>query len=363
MRFFWVFIFACAVASIVHGADNGAAGKKLIEFGWDEPDTSFMRAHLEEMERTPFDGCVFHADATDDQGKPVSFTWTAWSKRAFTGDQLKKSLEDLKATKFKQFKSNFLRLNTAPADLDWFDDYSAIVNNAKVAAQFAREAGCAGLLFDTEQYSSKLFNYASQRDAKTKSFDQYASQVRKRGQEVMEGFQTGNPDVTLFLTFGYTLPWRQCQGDRAKLAKAQYGLLAPFLDGMLDAAKGNARIIDGYELSYAFKDAARFDSAYQSMKSGVLPLVADPDKYKSHFQFGFGIWLDRNWRTVGWNTEDLQKNYFSPDTFNNSVKAALDRSDEYVWIYSETPKWWTPQGGRDKLPEAYERALKNASGR
>src|SRR6185312_1470005 len=104
--------------------------------------------------------------------------------------------------------------------------------------------------------------------------------------------------VTLFLTFGYSLPFRQCQGDPAKIAKAQYGLLAPFLDGILDVAKGNARIIDGYELSYAFKDTARFESAYQSMKTGVLPLVADAEKYKSHFQFGFGIWLDRNWRTV-----------------------------------------------------------------
>ena len=26
--------------------------KKLIEFGWDEPDTAFMRAHLAEMEAT-----------------------------------------------------------------------------------------------------------------------------------------------------------------------------------------------------------------------------------------------------------------------------------------------------------------------
>ena len=33
--------------------------KKLIEFGWDEPDTAFLRAHLGEMEKTPFDGCVY----------------------------------------------------------------------------------------------------------------------------------------------------------------------------------------------------------------------------------------------------------------------------------------------------------------
>src|SRR5689334_1414081 len=35
--------------------------KRLIEFGWDEPDTAFMKKHIGEMEKTPFDGCVFHA--------------------------------------------------------------------------------------------------------------------------------------------------------------------------------------------------------------------------------------------------------------------------------------------------------------
>ncbi len=36
-----------------------AAGKKLIEFGWDEPDTAFMREQDAEMERSPFDGCGY----------------------------------------------------------------------------------------------------------------------------------------------------------------------------------------------------------------------------------------------------------------------------------------------------------------
>jgi hypothetical protein len=335
--------------------------KKLIEFGWDEPDTAFIRAHIAEMERTPFDGCVFHADAIGADGKPVSFTWAGWGSRAFTPDQLQKSANDLKSTPLKRFTSNFLRFNTTPAEIDWFDDYAAVVNNAKLAAQFARETHCAGILFDTEQYTGKLFNYLSQRDAKSKSWDQYAVQVRQRGREVMQAFQAGDPNVTLFLTFGYTLPFRQCQGDPAKLAKAQYGLLVPFMDGMLDAAKGNARIVDGYESSYSFKDTTRFAPAYQTMKTGVLPLVADRIKYQQHFSFGFGIWLDANWRRLGWNTDDLQKNFYSPEAFEKTVKAALDRSDQYVWIYSETPKWWTASGIPDKLPSAYEQALRNSA--
>jgi hypothetical protein len=340
-----------------------AADKKLIEFGWDEPDPAFMRAHLAEMERTPFDGCVFHADAATPDRKSVSFTWSGWGKQTFTLDRLQKPISDLKATPFKTFTHNFFRFNTTPADVDWFDDYSAIVNNCKVAARFARETRCAGILFDTEQYNFKLFQYSAQRDAKTKSWDEYAKQVRKRGREVMEAFQSGDPDVTLFLTFAYSLPWRQSNGNPARLPNVTYGLLAPFLDGMLDAAQGKSRIIDGFESSYTFKDTTRFAPAYKSMKTGVLPIVADPQKYPAHFSFGFGIWLDANWRKVGWHTDDFSKNFYSPDAFEKTVKTALDQSDQYVWIYSESPKWWTPAGKPDKLPEAYEQALRKAAGR
>ena len=58
--------------------------RKLIEFGWDEPDTAFLRKHQEAMEQTPFDGCVFHVN-TSGKGKPAeNFTWLCWGKRRFT---------------------------------------------------------------------------------------------------------------------------------------------------------------------------------------------------------------------------------------------------------------------------------------
>src|SRR5262245_12691851 len=109
-----------------------AAPKKLIEFGWDEPTTAFMRAHIAEMEKTPFDGCVFHVRFANLKGKPGEggdFDWSCWGDRKFTRDELQASLDDLKATQFKRFTHNFLRFNTSPGTLDWFDDYSAVVSN------------------------------------------------------------------------------------------------------------------------------------------------------------------------------------------------------------------------------------------
>ena len=358
-----LFGWGLALTSSVAAAAEPAHSKKLIEFGWDEPGTTFMREHVTQMEATSFNGCVFHVDAVDQKGQPLAFTWQCWGKRTFSDAELRRSLDDLKATKFTHFTDNFLRFNTAPGDLDWFDDYSAVLNNATLAARFAREGGCAGILFDIEQYNQPLFNYGKQRDTKSKSWDQYAAQARKRGREVMEAFQGGYPDVTIFLTYGYSLPWRQARGDPSRLATAPYGLLAPFLDGMLDAAHGKARIIDGYESSYGYKDTSRFETAYETMGKGVLPIVADPEKYREYFRFGFGVWLDNNSHRQKWDVHDLSRNFYNPQAFEATVRAALQRTDEYVWIYTEEPKWWTPQGISDKLPEPYVKAIVEAVGR
>ena len=93
------------------------------------------------------------------------------------------------------------------------------------------------MLFDIEQYDGLLFDYRKQRDAKTKSWEVYAAQVRQRGREVMEAFQDGYPGLTVFLTFCYSLPWLESASGRGALAECHYGLLAPFMDGLVDAAE------------------------------------------------------------------------------------------------------------------------------
>jgi hypothetical protein len=40
------------------------------------------------------------------------------------------------------------------------------------------------------------------------------------------------------------------------------------------------------------------------------------------------------------------------------VRLGLARADEYVWIYTEEPRWWT----NAKLPKEYIEALTKARG-
>ncbi len=349
-----------AVTSSALAQPTTQPAKKLIEFGWDEPSAAFMRAHIQEMEQTPFDGCVFHIDARKPDGSTGRFSWECWGRSAFTEAQLAPALVDLQATAFKKFTDNFLRLNVTPADVDWFDDFSPILSNVELAARVTRAGRCKGLLFDTEQYDKQLFTYRKQRDARTKSWEQYANQARLRGQEVMRALQKGYPDITVMFTFSYSLLLEYARGDPKKLAETEYGLLAPFLDGMLAEAKGDTRLIDGYELSYNFDDLSEFPPAYEKMRRGVLPLVANPERYKEYFSAGFGIWLDFDWRKKGWDEKDVSKNFYTPEKFEATVREALKTSDEYVWIYSEQPRWWTDEGQSVKLPAAYEKALRAA---
>ncbi len=365
-----LFFSSAAIAQPADTKSSPRPAKKLIEFGWDEPDTAFMRKHLAEMESTPFDGCVFHARYLKGEGRDAKnsgeFMWENWGSRAFKIEEFRQSIDDLKALKPKRFTQNFLRINVVPvpAELDWFDDHAAIINNCRVAARIAKEGTCAGVLFDIEQYGKPIWQYEKQKDAKTKSWDDYAAECRKRGREVMAAFQERFPGGTIFLTFGYSLPHKQSGGDPAKLPNASYGLLAPFLDGMLDAADGKSRIVDGYELSYAYKDIAKFAPAYKTMAEGVLPFVkADHEKYRNVFSLGFGLWIDQDWRKNGWDEQDFSKNFYTPEQFEKSVRTALETSDEYVWVYSETPRWWSEEGKTVKLPNRYEEAVKKAAGR
>jgi hypothetical protein len=333
---------------------------KLIEFGWDEPDTAFMRQHIAQMEATPFDGCVFHMTYQGDQKARPNFGWNCWGKRAFQQAELQPAIDDLLAIQFHHFTENFLRFDAVPADIDWFDDYTPVIQNIHLAAHVAKITSCRGILLDTEQYNAKLWDYSKQRDAKTKSWDDYAKQARLRGAEFMDALQKADPDCTIFMTFAYTLLLDQAGGDLKKLPQISYGLLAPFLDGMLDAAGPGIKFVDGYEESYSYKTAAEFAIVRQRFSVGVLEgFVADPKKYQQHFQLGYGLWLDMDWRKKGWNDTDPSKNYFTPESFEKAVRLALSASDQYVWIYTEQPRWWSAGGTTQQLPQAYMTALED----
>jgi hypothetical protein len=161
------------------------------------------------------------------------------------------------------------------------------------------------------------------------------------------------PDITVLMTFGYDVTyWRaEKPNDRSTAA---YGLLADFLDGMLDACSEGTVLVDAYEFSYAYKERKQFEEAYAGITKKALDWTAVPEKYKRHMKAGFGIWMDH--KKKDWDVKDFSKNYFGPAEFESAVRSALEVSDGYVWIYSERPKWWL----NELLPNEYVEALTKA---
>ena len=53
-------------------------------------------------------------------------------------------MEDLRALQPRRFRELFLRVNVTPGDVGWFEDFSSILSNLRLAAQLAR-AGLAAV--------------------------------------------------------------------------------------------------------------------------------------------------------------------------------------------------------------------------
>jgi tRNA A58 N-methylase Trm61 len=327
-------------------------GKRVIEWGWDEPDTKFMRENIESMEQLPFDGLVFHVNSS----KGGNMVWEMWGTRRFERDEFDHAIDDLKATPFRRLADRFVRVNVTPGTVDWFDDaaWATVLNNFSVAAQVARDGRTRGFMFDVEQYNSALFDYRKQPHRESKSFAEYQTRVRDCGRQWMETLSKVFPDITILLTFGYSIA--QPRGGAKDRADVHYGLLADFLDGMLDACPDRATIVDAWESSYPYKRAEQFATAHDTIRQQSAEWSADPDKYRRVVRAGFGIWMDYDWRRRAWDTSDFAKNHFTPAEFESAVRTALHTSDGYVWIYTEQPRWWT----NERLPAAYVEALRKA---
>jgi hypothetical protein len=334
------------------------SAKLLIEFGWDEPDTRFMREHIAQLQASPFDGCVFHVGGLSNDGRFGEFTWGLWGRRQFTASELESARQDLLATDFGRFRHNFLRVNVTPGDLDWFEDHSALMANLELAARLAREGGCPGILFDTEPYGGAVWDYRTQARYRRHTWDELSEQARRRGEQAIQALERGYPGLTILMTYAWSMPLEESVGYRRKLSETQYGLLIPFLNGMLGAASEGVVFVDGHEQSYPYRERQRFAAKADTMRNAVQRVTKHPEKYGQQLSVGFGIWLDYDSPNRGWDPDDPSRNYFTPEALGVSVRAALEHADRYVWIYSQKPRWWTPEGGTHALPEAYDSVLR-----
>jgi hypothetical protein len=366
-------LIACAVSSptaktILAPAPDLAApvksansNKKLIEYGWDKPKpTQMTRAKLE---ASLFDGVTFRSSAGD-----RTFTKTPLSAEGFETD-----IAAFKTINSKKLENSFYDIQSyAAQDWDWFDETSwkASLANLTQSARVAKQSGLRGVMFDPEPYEFNPWDYAAQARAKTLSFAQYEAKLRERGAQAMGALEAAYPGVSFFslkLISIFDLDFAAAKSaanpyaaSHSQLESDGSGLWVSFVEGMLSAASGQVRFIDGNEGSYDFLRASDFDTARTQAlgASGKSLQLVQPDlrqKYAQQVSFANSIFLDGvlnlfdSARFFGYYLKSEGERL---NLVTHNIYHGLRSSDEFVWVYGETPNWWEPN-----LPAGLEAAV------
>jgi hypothetical protein len=330
---------------------------KLIEYGWDSPRPEFVRTHIREMERRPFDGVIMRlSDGGGDIFQP----------HAWDAEKLAPQLPVLRDIQWQSFDSNFLAMY-ATSSMDWYDDtdWGVITAHAAFMARAARACRCTGIMFDPEPYGPSPWTYAEQVHAVDRTFGEYQVVVRRRGREFMRALQREYPGLELLTLHGYSYFPRVVSGAFVKqqnlLMNHGWGLLPAFFDGLWEEADSNTRIIDGSERSYFFERPDQFFSGAATVRRGALPFVATElrEKYVRQVQVAQPVYIDwifgtytASWPSVVNSLRRDQRAQFA----EHHVYHALRNTDKYVWSYSEKMNWWTGE----HLPPGAEVALQSA---
>jgi hypothetical protein len=356
----------------------------LIEWGWDEPDQSFLGAHVAVMERKPFDGVVLHLTLPDIPPDAANFSWHLPDHR-YHWQELQPAVGALRTVPFRRFTHNFVRVNlnssTRPLDLLDDDTWDALLGNLRLAARAAREGGLRGLMIDPEAYADagpsdgrprfNVFDYA-RRTVRGAPFEAYRSAAFRRGRQAAVVLGNEAPHLVLLFAFAYSVP---CSSTKPQDEQA-YGLLPAFVDGILVAKPRETVVVEGHEPSYPFRYCHQFQEAYRRVRQECGRLSSVPQLYDRDLRLGFGIWMDngsgepcapyrKEGRPCPWADPTLYpeeaRHRVDPRLFGEAVASALDLADGYVWIYSEEPKWWGP-GRREgeNLPAEFVQAIEQA---
>jgi hypothetical protein len=329
-------------------------GKKLIEYGWDVPAPEYVRDHIQDMEKRPFEGVIFRLPG----GGGNVFDVTK-------NPDLQGQLKVLSDIKWNKFTDNFLAMYAA-SSMDWYSDsdWEKVLSKVQFNAKAAKTAKCVGLLFDPEPYGFNPWNYAKQKHAGQYSYDQYSAKVFQRGQQFMQAMQRQIPDVKVLMFHQYQMMYSVTHElDPIKrnntLATAQYGLYLPFLNGMLSVINKDAQMIDGNETSYYYQKPEQFYQAYWEMRNGAKINVPQElqRKYETNEKAANALYVDHlfAYRDMFYAAKGMTPEERA-QWFEQNVYYGLKTTDEYVWLYSEKMNWWT----NTNLPPGLEKAVISA---
>ena len=343
-------ILLCVIGCTSVSAEMGPPipdDKKIIGFASIVMTPAYLRQHIADVERIPFDGLVFTVYGNDWSHRRTGQEHLFFGGHRYQPGDFSNDLADLKATKFKRFTDNFIHVQTSargsavtgdPNDgnLDWFDPaWDGIVQNGRLVAQLARDAGFKGIFLDVEHCLGSLglwkgediFSYEAYPYKDKVTREEFCDQMQLRGRQFMQAMGEAYPDITIIII--QNTGWGK---------EDQRGF---FVRGMLEA-RGQATLVDGQENGYQKVTRKEFVRIRKTAEDSQ-----PREKLFESIQYAVGLWVDPHPdKYGGWHTEDpadFDKNFYSPTEWENTLYAALTESDKYVWMFTwHGAVWYTP---------------------
>ena len=164
---------------------------------------------LEEM--AAFDGVTLYPALHREDGTKSEALGRLFRTDRLRIEDMAVGIADLQAAQAgaKRFEDNFLLtyLTTGQKSIvvpDWFDpEFDAVVHNWKVAADFCKRTGLAGILFsDSAWYGTNLWTYGGLKYEKTRTAREYADQAFERGAQIMRAINQVHPDLHIVFING-----------------------------------------------------------------------------------------------------------------------------------------------------------------
>ena len=356
-------VVAGALALCARGGENPGI---IWECGQNVPNSRYWRAYGGELEgMLPFDGVMLKIQypVTDGtmqipgEGRIANKVLTA---ERITEEMVRPFVEDMQGAGLRKSQHMVhVWLGSSGRYLDYYDDalWETIAENIRVVAKAARESGCAGLVFDPEQYGGdRCWSHVTNASATKvdKPYPEFAEQVRRRGRKFGEALSAGYPDCVLLFFIGHSmttvhLKARVEAGEEATL-ETLGDLYAPFLDGMLEGTSDGTVFVDGMESAYSYATAEEFIKGRWLALGESLAVTEVPEVFRRKVRCGFGIWTDNRYDGFGWYPYNIERNRFSPERLQRSIHLALKYGDGYVWLWNERANWYVD--GPDGKPHA-----------
>ena len=262
-----------------------APGKKLIDFSQHSPYIQYYKDNIAGYEKGPFDGITLRIKK--EAGNGDIFMVDNWAK--VTTDVKEEELKLASSLKASPVLTDNLLVLFGASQMDWFsdEDWAKTEDHIRYALRVARAAGCKGILWDPEPYKpgKNPWKYSDQEKISVHSFEEYYTQVRKRGAQFIKVLQTEFPGIIIFSLRELSdfqegspfsspmFPVKDKQEVITTMKEAWWGLHIPFYVGIMEAINPETTFIDGNEEAYYYTSALEFYKVRSTLMDDAKALI------------------------------------------------------------------------------------------